>query len=308
MASRKVLINIAKLVLTGVVLYFLGRQVSGFWDEVKNYDWSPDWLTLVISILFVQGGPILFAESWRKIISSFGFPLSLAQAFKITYLSNLGRYIPGKVWQIFGLIYLTGRAGIAKESAGVSFVLIQFFSVPSALLVWAVCAQIDPSIGVDQISFTGPYTAILITASAIAGVALLVFYPEPLVRLVNRLLALIGRPAISFELDKMVALKVLGSYFLGWVVYGLAFWFFLMGVNPTDAPGPIASIGIFCLAYQVGYLVLFAPGGFGPRELVMGALLTPYFGPLAPAIAILARLWSILVDSIAALAALKIRL
>ena len=61
---------------------------------------------------------------------------------------------------------------------------------------------------------------------------------------------------------------------------------FLMGINPTDAPGPIASIGIFCLAYQVGYLTLFAPGGFGPRELVMGALLTPYFGPIAPAIAI----------------------
>lgn len=308
MASRKILINIAKLVLTGVVLYFLGRQVSGYWAEVKHYDWSLNWLTLAISILIVQGGPILFAESWRMIISSFGFSLSLAHAFKITYLSNLGRYIPGKVWQVFGLIYLTGRAGIAKEPAGVSFVLIQFFSVPSALLVWAVCAQIEPTIGVDQVAFTGPYTAVLITITAIAGVALLVFYPRPLVRLINRLLGLIGRPAISFELDKMVALKVLGSYFLGWIVYGLAFWLFLSAIDPTDAPGPIASIGIFCLAYQVGYLVLFAPGGFGPRELVMGALLTPYFGPLAPAIAILARLWSILVDGTAALAALKIRL
>ena len=69
-----------------------------------------------------------------------------------------------------------------------------------------------------------------------------------------------------------------------------------------------ASVGIFCLAYQVGYLVPFAPGGFGPRELVISTLLTPYFGPLAPAISILARLWSVIVDAIAALAALKIKL
>lgn len=308
MSGRKALINIAKLVLTGIVLYFLGRQLFSYWDEVKSYDWSPLWVTMVFSLLLVQGGPILFAQSWRMIIRSFGYPLSLAHAFKITYLSNLGRYLPGKVWQVFGLIYLTGRAGVAKEPAGISFVLIQFFSVPSALLVWAVCAQIDPTIGVDQINFAGPYTAIGITTSAIAGVALLVFYPGPFVKLINQLLALLSRPAISFELDKIVALKVLVSYFLGWIVYGLAFWLFLMGVSPTEAPGPIASIGIFCLSYQVGYLMLFAPGGFGPRELVMGTLLTPYFGPLAPALAILARLWSMLVDGTAALAALKIRL
>src|SRR3972149_1789069 len=32
------------------------------------------------------------------------------------------------------------------------------------------------------------------------------------------------------------------------------------------------------LALGVGYLALFAPGGIGPRELVMGMLLAPYVG------------------------------
>lgn len=308
MAGRKVIINLAKFILTAMVLYFLGRQVAKYWDQVKTYDWSVNWLIFVGSILFVQLGPLLFAQAWRMVINSFSFKLSLSHAFKITYLSNLGRYIPGKVWQLFGLVYLTGKAGITKEPAGVSFLLIQFFSIPSALLVWAICAQIEPTIGVDLISFTGPYTAMLITALAIIGVTLMVYYPAPFLKLTNRLLALAKRPPISFELDKSVALKVMGCYVLGWIVYGLAFWAFLKGINPIGAPGPIAAIGIFCLSYQIGYLVLFAPGGFGPRELVMGTMLTPYFGPLAPAVAILARLWSVVVDGLAAVAALKIRL
>jgi uncharacterized membrane protein YbhN (UPF0104 family) len=58
----------------------------------------------------------------------------------------------------------------------------------------------------------------------------------------------------------------------------------------------------------VGYLLLFAPGGFGPRELVLGTLLMPFIGPIAPAVAIIARLWSMLIETIAALIAVKIKM
>ncbi len=116
MSSRKLLISLLKLVLVGAILFFLTKQVIVYWDEVKAYDWSINWIILVASVLVVQIGPVMFAQSWRMIITSFGFSPSLAHAFKIVYLSNLGRYIPGKVWQVFGLIYLTGKAGFVCSS------------------------------------------------------------------------------------------------------------------------------------------------------------------------------------------------
>jgi len=61
------------------------------------------------------------------------------------------------------------------------------------------------------------------------------------------------------------------------------------------------------VAYQIGYLALFAPGGLGPREVIVGLLLQPFVGPLAPALALVARIWSVLIDASAALTALGIR-
>ncbi len=50
-----------------------------------------------------------------------------------------------------------------------------------------------------------------------------------------------------------------------------------------------------------------APGGFGPRELVLGVMLTPFLGPIAPAVAIGARLWAIVIEGLAALLALAVK-
>lgn len=64
--------------------------------------------------------------------------------------------------------------------------------------------------------------------------------------------------------------------------------------------------GAYNGAYQIGYLALFAPGGLGPREFVLTVMLSPFIGPIAAAITVISRLWSILVEGIAALIALTV--
>jgi uncharacterized membrane protein YbhN (UPF0104 family) len=67
-------------------------------------------------------------------------------------------------------------------------------------------------------------------------------------------------------------------------------------------------MGLFIIAYQIGYLALFAPGGVGPREIMLQVLMAPFFGPtVAAAIAIAARVWVIIAEGISALLALKIK-
>jgi uncharacterized membrane protein YbhN (UPF0104 family) len=138
--------------------------------------------------------------------------------------------------------------------------------------------------------------------------AAMVLAPGPMLGLANRILRRLSRPTIDFRLDKSVALQILGGYVVGWVFYGVAFWLMLTALAPQTAPGLVAAAGIYCIAYQVGYLTIFAPGGIGTRELVMTALLAPFLGPLAPMTAIAARLWSIVIDSVATLIALRIKL
>jgi len=220
----------------------------------------------------------------------------------------MGRYIPGKLWQFFGMIYMTRKEGIPPEQAASSVVLIQLFAIPSSFLVFVICSQLEPRVLVDQIALMGDNSAILMTIAMLTACAVMVMWPQKVLAMGNMLLKRFGREPVVFRLDKRVALLILVGYCLAWIGYGLAFWLFLQAVMVNPTVGPIASIAIFNAAYQIGYLVLFAPGGFGPRELAMGVLLTPFAGAaLAPALAIIARLWAILVELIAAAIALSIR-
>jgi uncharacterized membrane protein YbhN (UPF0104 family) len=70
---------------------------------------------------------------------------------------------------------------------------------------------------------------------------------------------------------------------------------------------PVVGIGSFILAYVIGYLAVFSPGGLGVRELVLIAILSPYFGPLTAGIAGIARVWNIISEIVSALIALAIK-
>jgi len=62
---------------------------------------------------------------------------------------------------------------------------------------------------------------------------------------------------------------------------------------------PIASA--FAAAYVIGYVMVFAPAGLGPREGFLIVFLTPHLGA-APSsmIAIIARIWTTLIEVIPA--------
>lgn len=308
MTHKKQIVILLKVILTLVILFFLGKQVQGHWAEIKDFNWQFDFVYLLLSIGCGLAAFLSFALSWRGIISSFGYPVNIPASFKIMYLSNLGRYIPGKVWQVFGILYLTRKQGIPPEPAGTSFVIFQFFTIPASLLLFVFASQYDSRILIDQVKLMGPYSAIVLTVVMLAVCVAIVFWPSPFLKVINYALKKVSRPPLEFRLDKKVALVVFVGYFFSWVLYGAAFWLFLRAVTPELTLGVAAAMGIFAFAYQVGYLVLFAPGGFGPREMVMGALLTPFLGPVAAAVAVLARLWSIVIEAIAALISFFIKL
>jgi uncharacterized membrane protein YbhN (UPF0104 family) len=297
-----------KSILVALILYYLFRRIASHWDDISSYKWQIRPLYLIASVLVGQVTFWLFSYIWRIIIAGFGHDIPPARAFKISYVSNMGRYIPGKLWQFFGMIYMTRKEGVPPEQAASSVVLIQLFAIPASFLVFVLCSQFEPRVLVDQVAVLGSYSALLMTVAMLAACAIMVMWPQKVLLLGNMLLKRIGREPVVFALDKRVALLILVGYCLAWIGYGLAYWLFLQAVMVNPTVGPIASIAIFNAAYQIGYLVLFAPGGFGPRELAMGALLTPFAGAaLAPALAIIARLWAMLVEVTAAAIALMIR-
>lgn len=306
--AKKIIWRIIQIALIGAIFYFLGRQLVDNWGKVTAYEWQISYPALILSTALCVFTFFIMSSVWRLIILSLGKRIGNAKAFKISYIANLGRYIPGKIWQMFGMIVLARKEGISEEEAVTSFGLTQLFAVPSGLLCGVVFLMLSPGGFGDYARIPYVSAGLKIVGAAILAVSLwTVFYPRQMEALLNRLFVLFRRKAIRLDINKSLAAAIYGGYFLGWSLYGLSFWIFVKGVTVQAAP-LFPVIGLFVIAYQVGYLALFAPGGIGPREAVMTLLLAPFFGPaVAAALSLASRLWLIVVEAIAALIALKIK-
>lgn len=307
-SARKWALIALKTILTLVVVYYASDRLGKSWTEIQDYPWRVDALTVALSIVAHLLALLAFAAVWRRLISTFGFQLSLNHAFKINYVANLGRYIPGKIWQALGMLYYARRMNIREESALASWIIAQVFAIPAAFTAGALAALIYPQL-LEAIpggfAERGLYALTALSLLVSLG---LVFLPNSALKIVNRLLHLLKRPPISFSMSIGDSLVIYLGYVACWALYGLAFWLFMRGITPELTVPPLAALGAFALAYQIGYLALFAPGGIGVRELALTAALQPFLGPLAAVVAVAARLWNMIVELLAALIALKIRL
>lgn len=305
---RTFVVTVIKFVLAATVIYFAGRKVVTNWTEVSQYRWTINPLLLILSIVFHLFTFVVLAKMWSLIIKAFGFDVPLKQAFKISYIASLGRYIPGKIWQVFGMVYLLKQIDINKEVAFASWGIATIFGLPPAFLAGFITIFFYPemlsAIWGGNLGI-GPFAALGITL--IASLTL-VFAPNRAMALYNWLVKLLGRPPVRFRLEKKVAFKVYVGYFVGWICYGLAFYTFMHAIMVQPHVPVVVGIGSFVSAYVVGYLAVFSPGGLGARELVLTSVLSPFLGPVATGLAVTARVWNIVSEFLAAVIALLIKL
>jgi hypothetical protein len=125
--------------------------------------------------------------------------------------------------------------------------------------------------------------------------------------MLNYLLLKVNRPKLDFDFSRRTAFKVFFTYLMGWVIYGLAFYFLARGLLSSFELPLMVSMGSIVLAYILGLIAFFSPGGLGVRELILQSFLNPYLGAIGAGIVIAARIWSILIEFVVAGIALTIK-
>ncbi len=278
------------------------------WAEISQYEWEINPLLIILSIVFHLITFVFFSGMWCVLIRAFGYEIPFKYAFKISYIADMGRYIPGKVWSVFGMVYFLNKINVKKEVAFASWgVAIIMGFIPGFSLVFiSLCFHPEMMPEVLR-GGTGivPYLAVALTVLAAAVLALA---PDKSMILFNWFLKLLKRPQIQFKLKKKVALSILLGYFIGWIFYGLGFYTFINAIMVEPELPIVAGVGSFAMAYLIGYLSFFTPGGLGARELVLTTVLAPFLGPVAVGVAVAARVWNIISEIIAALIALSIKM
>ncbi len=281
-----------QVALAAVLVLFVGRSLYLNWEELSALDLSlrirPLWLLSALVTVWITYA--LLIDAWRRILVGWRQQLGYGTAMRIWCLSNIGRYLPGKVWSVAALAVMASRAGVAGWSAAASALVMQVLAVGTGALVVSVGAP-------------GVATPVaLACAGLIAAAVVFSLVWEPL----GKRIVGIVRPGTEYHSIPFRTMLVSSAVTLmSWIAYGMAFLMLARGIFPGVQLSLLQSTGVFAAGYIVGLLALFAPGGVGIRELVFVALLAPLVGSgSAVALSIASRLLLTVTEVVAAFVAL----
>jgi hypothetical protein len=294
LTGRRILLRLVQIALTVVVTWLILERLGPGISELSSTAVSvePSWATIAASCLMLAGGYAASGWIWGRMVRDLGGPrLGLADAVRIYMVSNLGRYVPGKLWQIAGMALLARAHGVAAPVATAAAVVGQAVALAGATLI-GLLVVVSGSTVLDQWTVWMAGGAALIVA--------LVTIPalfRPLVRLWLRLVP--GEAPAEIPVGPFEGLRWLALYTLNWGGYGLAFWLLVRGIFGS---GELLLVGpAFASAYVLGYVALFAPAGLGVREGFLVAFLAPALGAGGAALAAVAsRVWTTVVEVVPA--------
>ncbi len=231
------------------------------------------------AIVFVSYAVLI--ETWRRTVAAWGERLAWRDAASIWFISNLGRYLPGKVWQLGAMSAMAHAKGISPVAAAGSALVVNLINVLAGIAVVAVT-------GAEHLQARGAAIALAL----MLGLGILAT-PWILPRVAALASVVLRRPLEVPTLPQRALWTAALGCVTAWVLYGAAFQVFVRGVLGS-APGSLASyVAVFTGSYLVGYIAVFAPGGIGVREqsLVasLGRLALPAGAP--GVVALTSRLW-----------------
>jgi hypothetical protein len=289
---RKVLVAV-QLLFAAAIVWFSAARIYQQWLAARSsgFGFAPRWSLIVLSCVVVLVAYAVLIETWRFMLHGWGETLSRRDAARIWFVSNLGRYLPGKVWAIGAMGVMAQRAGVRPIVATGSAIVINVVNLIAGV---GVVALTGSGLLQDERFMTGGVGNRFVLVGAAVLALIVVAAPRllpPLLRLVEQLT---GRSVAIGPLPQRPIWVAAGASVVAWILYGVAFRLFAAGVTPS-ATGPVGGyIAVFTASYLLGYVILLAPGGLGVREAAVAAFLEQLHltaGGPALLVAVASRLW-----------------
>lgn len=268
-ASRRKLLLAAQLVGAALLVYYVGRDVARQWTEFRAQPLAADvrWSALALSGAIVLATYAMLVQTWRILLASTGASLPFWNAARIWSISNLWRYVPGKVWQIGAMSAMAQRERVSAISAAGTAILSTILNISTGLALMLLLGWR----WLDDWNAGAHPMALGLLVLALSGLVALPFVLPRIGALAARLS---GRD-VQLEAPPpwAIVMATVGNL-LSWILYGVAFLWFVNGLLGSASGATWQYIAVFTASYVVGYLFILLPGGIGPREVVMFGLLT----------------------------------
>lgn len=248
--------------------------------------------TVTFSLVLACAGLVAQLLSWRCLLDGTGSRVPVTAAARIYFHGQLGKYVPGSVWAV-----------VAQAELGTAHQVSRARSAVVALGALAVLLVVGGAVAVIGLVAASPgslseyWWAVVIVPVVAVGLA-----PPVFNRVVARLLHVLRRGDHVVRIDGRAVVGSTVWALVMWVMFGLHAAVLVAALDP-GSPGRAVLIGTgaFALAWVVGFLVVIAPAGAGPREAALVLALSPVMSSSdALLVALVSRMVLVLADAAAA--------
>lgn len=250
------------------------------------------WLLVAVAAYLV--GMLPMTLNWHRLLHAMGAAVPRGPTVRAHYMSQLGKYVPGKAIVVAIRMSLLSSYGV-KTSSLLASIVAETLAMMS---VGAVMAS-----GIVLVLYWNR-VEIALTAAGLAVLATVPILP-PVLRLGLRILQSrrlrkaagvdsgSAEAAAADDLTKTLTWKaVLPGWlgiFPGWVLLGLSMFATMKAMNlPETANMSLLELPWVIAAYAISVVAGFLsmlPGGVGVREVVMKEMIEPSYGPVVALLA-----------------------
>ena len=283
-----------------LILFFLFRFLYHHWREVAEFDFSFNYNYLTLSFVVLFMFFILRVYCWKVMLSRMNISLSLRKSVKVSFLSMMGKYLPGKVWMVLGKVYLSGKEGVPRAEAFASSVIEIVLEIVASIFFFFFFL-----FSLVEHTVLSPKVLYLLGGLLVIGMVFL--HPRVFYKLINTVLYRVKKETIQETITYRDILQLFLMYNAIVLVQGIAFYFFVNGLCYVPLDNLLVLTGSLAVAGALGTLSFFAPSGLGVREGVLALLLSnSVVAPIAVLISLLARLWVTVGEALCALFAWRL--
>ena len=320
---RSRLLRWGRILLALMILFFLGKRLYDLFSTLEmevSVEFRPVWLLISLSLLLVYFATLsipwllFYRAGDGKSEKAYGVTSLINEdrdfffsAWIFFQLSQLGRYLPGKVGQFVWMLSISDKFRIDKKRAVLATCLQLAFQCVLGCFI-GVLALRDTEVApilldlLTDFQISGKTGFLIVSIGSVAlGTSIVLLYRK----LIKETFAhLIQQDFHTMFLIPGIHHLISGSFLL-WGLLGIAFFFFIKSFYTVEISQFIIVTGIYAVAWNIGFLSLVTPSGLGVREGVLSLLLTTVLPPATATLtALLSRLWTLSAELLITLVAL----
>ncbi|MCK5832987.1 flippase-like domain-containing protein [bacterium] len=241
-----------------LVVVAVGYMIARNFGELRKYDFDFRWGFIILALLSEVSAYLSKLVIWQHLSRSYGLKVPLIKAGKGFFLSQLGRYIPGKVGLL--LIRMETYREYSRKNTAIATGVEMISTIGGACILVLI--------GIIAAGEYLPSYSIWVALIGFAAV-LIFLWPGIFKPLANFGFRLIKRSPMEEVPPYSVTLKYVAVYLFPGLLHGLGLFMVLCSLSPISFAFYLPITSIYFAAGIVGLLAVFVPAGLGVREGVM---------------------------------------